>query len=239
MFAILYTLVLTHITMMFVVVYIHRGISHATIQFSPVFDHFIRLWLWLTDGVNIRDWAITHRLHHAHTDQPGDPHSPYLEGIVKIAWTNLLYTLVHRYRANYSQWTINHYGQGITCDWMETHVYQPYQRLGVFVMLTINILLFGFGVGLGIWLVQMIWTPFWTNSIVTGFCHWRIGYPHPDSQDRSKNLPFLGLFLIGDELHSNHHARPMDPCLRKYWWEFDLGWVYIRLFERLRLLTIL
>jgi stearoyl-CoA desaturase (delta-9 desaturase) len=52
------------------------------------------------------------------------------------------------------------------------------------------------------------------------------------------NIPFLGLFIIGDELHSNHHADPANAKLSTKWWEFDLGWMYIKIFEKLGLLTI-
>lgn len=237
MTAIIYTLILTHITSIVLAIYLHRGMSHGTIKFSKGFDHFCRFWLWLTDGVNIRDWMATHRRHHRFTDIEGDPHSPYLEGIKTIAWTNFWQTCYYRYRNFYPPEDTKRYAFGAPDDWMEHNVYQPYQRVGLLIMLAINVMLFGW-VGILIWLIQVAWTPFWSGTVITGFCHWKIGYKHPKSKDKSKNIPFLAPFLIGDEMHCNHHVKPYSANLKYQRWEFDLGWWYIKLFEKLKWLKV-
>lgn len=236
--AVVYTLVVTHITNVAVAIYLHRGVSHGTLEFHPILDHFFRFWLWLTDGVNIRDWVVTHRLHHIFTDVKGDPHSPKLEGMWIITVRNFFITLLQRYKNYYPDWTTRRYSKGVKDDWLERNLYQPYQRIGLLIMLIINIALFGFLIGLIIWVVQLCWTPFWSNSFITGVCHWKIGYKHPKVRDESKNIPFLGFFLIGDEMHSNHHAEPWNPCLRKRWFEFDLGWQYIKFFMTIGLIKL-
>lgn len=238
MIELFYTLIVTHITMMCGCIYLHRGLSHKTMQFHPILEHFFRFWLWITDGVMIKDWVATHRKHHRYTDVPGDPHSPTILGIKTVAWTNFYQTLFYRYRNFSSPWETDIYGRDTPDDWMERNVYVPYQRIGLLLMLFINILLFGYW-GLLIWLIQISWTPFWSGSIVTGFAHYWGGYHNPKAKDNSKNIPFLGFFIIGDELHSNHHAKPWSPKLSEKWWEFDLGWVYIRIFEKLGILSII
>lgn len=237
MIAIIYTLILTHLTMVAVCVYLHRGLVHRSMEFHPALEHFFRFYLWLTDGVDIKSWVATHRIHHRFTDVEGDPHSPVLLGIKAIAVTSFFQSCVYRYEnRDRSKLELQVYGSGTPDDWMEKNIY-CHQRLGLVLMLIINVLLFG-RVGVLIWLVQVIWTPLWSNSVVTGFAHYLGGYQHPDCKDNSRNLPFLGFFLIGDQLHSNHHANPSSAKLSQRWFEFDLGWMYIKLMSSLGLVKI-
>lgn len=48
----------------------------------------VRVLLWLTTGIKVREWAAVHRRHHAYTDVPGDPHSPFLKGYWKVQLYN-------------------------------------------------------------------------------------------------------------------------------------------------------
>lgn len=237
MIEVIYTLIVTHITMASVCIYLHRGTVHKSLEFHPFLSHFFRFWLWLTDGVHVKEWTATHRKHHRFTDVDGDPHSPMILGIKTIAWTNFYETLIYRYRNFGPKLEVEVYGAGVPNDWLERNVYVPHQRLGLVLMLIINVLFFG-KYGVLIWLIQLAWTPFWSGSIVTGFAHYLGGYHNPKAQDNSRNLPFLGFFIIGDELHSNHHANPSSAKLSQKWWEFDLGWFYICIFEKLHLLKV-
>ena len=225
---IVYTLLMCHITTVFYAVYIHRGLTHSTIKFKPAFEHFIRFWIWLTDGVNIPKWAISHRVHHRFTDVQGDPHSPVVNGLWRVGVINFCKTMINRYDNPSSDWAIVRFSDGIPDDWMEHNVYQPYQRCGLFIMLAINCLLFGWW-GIVVWLCQLACTPFWSNTLVNAIAH-TVGYQHPGSKDNSRNLFPIGILMAGDELHNNHHREPWNPCQRHRWYEFDLGWVYIRLF---------
>jgi stearoyl-CoA desaturase (delta-9 desaturase) len=235
-YEVIYTLVMTHITMASVSIYLHRGLSHQTITFHLILGHFFRFWLWLTDGVVIKHWVAQHRKHHKYTDVTGDPHSPIIFGLKAIAWDGFLATIFNRYRFFDSDWVIENYSKNTPNDWIEKTVYTPYSKVGLFVMLGIDVLLFGW-YGILIWIVQMVWIPFWSNSVVTGFCHWW-GYQHKDCKDNSRNLFPIGIIMVGDELHSNHHAHPNNPNNKYRWFEFDLGYIYIRIFEKLGLLTI-
>jgi stearoyl-CoA desaturase (delta-9 desaturase) len=108
--------------------------------------------------------------------------------------------------------------------------------LGLVLLLAIDVVLFGW-LGLLVWSVQVVWVPFWSNSIITGFAHY-VGYRKPNCKDNSRNLFPIGIVMIGEELHNNHHCRPSNPNLRHRWFEFDLGWVYIKLLEFVRLAKI-
>lgn len=233
MYTVIATLVMCHITMACVSIYLHRGLSHQRIQYHPVLEHFFRFWLWLTDGVIVKHWVAQHRKHHKYTDVQGDPHSPVIFGIKAIAWHGFFSTIFTRYQFFDTDWAIEHYGKGTPNDWIERHLYTPYSKAGLFIMLAIDVIAFG-PWGILVWVVQMIWIPLWSNSVITGLCHWW-GYQHEDCRDNSRNLLPIGIIMVGDELHSNHHAHPENPNHRHKWFEFDLGWCYITLLKWLGL----
>ena len=229
---ILYTLLLTQITILCVTIYLHRGVTHRGLEFSPVLSHFMRFWLWLTTGMITKQWVAIHRKHHRFIDTDGDPHSPKLFGIKNIVFRGVYYY----YQAAKDARMVVEYGAGTPNDWVERKIYTKHNFLGVFLMLSINILLFGW-IGILIWLVQIVWIPFWAAGIINGLGHWW-GYTNTDNKDSSRNIFPLGIWIGGEELHNNHHAEPTNPRLSRKWWEIDIGWIWINIFKHLRLLKI-
>lgn len=221
-------------TMTSVCIYLHRGMAHQSMKFHPWLQHTFRFWLWLTDGVNVREWVVTHRKHHRYTDKPGDPHSPSVQGIKVVAWDNFISTVVQRYKSNPTPLEMEVYSVGCPNDWLEK-VYAT--KVGLVIMLIIDVLLFD-RIGILVWLVQIAWTPFWTCTVVNGLCHYGLGYQVKGCQDNSRNIPLLGLFLIGDEYHSNHHTHPGSPKLSRTWYEFDLSWAYIKVLKRVGMIHV-
>jgi stearoyl-CoA desaturase (delta-9 desaturase) len=96
-------------------------------------------------------------------------------------------------------------------------------------MLVIDLLLFGLW-GLIVWGVQMLWIPFWAAGVINGVAHW-IGYRNGETKDQSRNLLPIGIIIGGEELHNNHHLEPANPRLSRRWFEFDLGWMWFKLFS--------
>lgn len=232
MIPLLYTLIITQITILCVTIYLHRGVTHRGLEFHPVLSHFMRFWLWLTTGMITKQWVAIHRKHHRFIDTDGDPHSPKLFGIKNIVLRGVYYY----YQAAKDARMIVEYGVGTPNDWVERKVYTKHNFLGVFLMLAINILLFGW-IGILIWLVQIVWIPFWAAGIINGLGHWW-GYKNTDNKDSSTNIFPLAIWIGGEELHNNHHAEPANPRLSRKWWEIDIGWVWINIFKHLRLLKI-
>ena len=230
--ALIATLVMTHITIICVTVYLHRGQAHRGITFNPVLEHFMRFWLWLTTGMVTKQWVAIHRKHHRFTEHEGDPHSPHVYGIrtvfFKGAW---LYN-----QASKDRGMIQAYGTGTPNDWLEQNLYTPHSRLGVVLMLLIDLYFFHLW-GWLVWGVQMIWIPLWAAGVVNGFGHW-FGYRNTDTKDCSRNIVPWGIVIGGEELHNNHHAEPANPRLSRRWFEFDLGWLYIQVFRRSGLVTL-
>ena len=232
MIELIYTLVVTHITIICVTVYLHRGQAHKGLVFNPILEHFMRFWLWLTTGMVTKQWVAIHRKHHRYSDVEGDPHSPHVFGIYTVLFKGAL--LYHE--ASKDKDMVNTYGVGTPSDWLELHVYTPHSRLGISILFLFNIALFGW-VGALIWGIQMLWIPFWAAGVINGIGHWW-GYINGSTKDHSRNISPFGIIIGGEELHNNHHLEPANPRLSRRWFELDMGWIYIQLFRTLGLLKL-
>jgi stearoyl-CoA desaturase (Delta-9 desaturase) len=232
MSAVLATLVMTHITIICVTLFLHRGQAHRGIEFHPILGHFMRLWLWLTTGMVTRQWVAIHRKHHRFTDEPQDPHSPVHYGIWRVLFKGA--GLYHS--ASKDTAMIQQYGAGTPADWIENNLYSKHSRLGILLMLIIDLLLFG-PWGFLVWGIQMLWIPFHAAGIVNGLGHW-FGYRNTNTKDKSTNIVPWGIWIGGEELHNNHHANPSSPKLSKEWFEFDAGWMWLTLFRTVGLAKI-
>jgi len=179
-----------------------------------------------------RHWVAVHRMHHQKTDQEGDPHSPHVYGIKRVLFKGAV--LYHE--ATQDKKLVESMTPDIKDDWIERKLYTPYSRLGILLMLVINLVLFG-PWGLLIWGVQMLWIPFWAAGVVNGLGHW-IGYRNHETKDHSRNIFPIGIIIGGEELHNNHHRRPTDPKLNHKAFELDIGHVWLTLFRILGLAKI-
>ena len=124
-------------------------------------------------------------------------------------------------------------GIGTPNDWIERKLYTPHPFAGILLMLVIDLLFFG-PVGFIVWGVQMIWIPFWAAGVINGLAHW-IGYRNYEVNDTSRNLFPIAIWIGGEELHNNHHGEGASPKFSRKWWEFDIGWLYIRILQTLKL----
>ncbi len=229
---ILVTLVLTHITIAAVTIYLHRSQAHRGLDLHPIVSHFFRMWLWLTTGMLTREWVAIHRKHHAKCEREGDPHSPIMFGLEKVLWQG---AELYREEA-LNEETLKRFSHGTPDDWMERKVYSAHPSLGIFIMMAINLSLFG-AFGLCVWAVQMAWIPFWAAGVVNGLGHY-VGYRNFSSPDSSTNLFPIGILIGGEELHNNHHAYGTSAKFSSKWYEFDIGWMYIRMMQAVGLAKV-
>jgi len=229
---IIYTLVMVQITIACVTLYLHRSQAHRAVQFHPVVAHFMRFWLWLTTGMVTRQWVAIHRKHHQKSDQEGDPHSPQIYGIWRVLFGGAF--LYHKASKNTAM--IDSLSKDTPNDWIERNLYTPHSRLGILLMLIIDLVLFG-PVGFVIWGVQMLWIPVWAAGVINGLSHWW-GYRNTDTKDTSRNLWPWAIWIGGEELHNNHHADGASANFRQRKWEFDIGWMYIKILEFFKLAKI-
>ena len=221
--AALYLLVVTHITIVSVTVYLHRFSAHRSILLGPVIAHFFRFWLWLTTGQVTREWTAVHRKHHAECESLDDPHSPVKQGLPKILWNG-----VEVYKSAIAdKEALKRYGKGCPDDWLEHHLYSR-NSLGITLMLVLDLFFFGV-LGITIWAIQMVWIPFFAAGVINGVGH-SIGYRNFESPDASRNILPWGILIGGEELHNNHHTYPNSAKLSRKNYEFDIGWLWIKLF---------
>lgn len=229
MVELIYTLIVTHITIICVTLYLHRGQAHKGIEFNPVIEHFMRFWLWLTTGMITKQWVAVHRKHHRFCEESGDPHSPHQFGILRVFFGG---AFLYGHAAKDSN-MVNTYGVGTPDDWIERNLYTAHSRLGIFILLVLNLILFG-AWGLLVWGIQMIWIPLWAAGVINGIGHWW-GYRNGETRDRSKNIVPWDIVVGGECLHNNHHLDPGNPKLSRRWFEFDAGWMWLSILRLLRL----
>jgi len=229
---IIYTLIVTHITIVSVTLFLHRGQAHKGIVFHPILSHFMRFWLWLTTGMVTKQWVAIHRKHHVYSDKDGDPHSPHVFGI----WTVFTKGALLYHHASKDTDMVNKFGVGTPDDWMERNIYTPHSRLGILLMLVIDLLFFG-PWGLLVWGIQMLWVPFHAAGVINGLGHWW-GYKNGPTRDKSRNLIPWGIWIGGEELHNNHHLDPASVRLSRRWFELDVGYLWLRLFTTIGLAKI-
>jgi len=223
---VLVALILTHVTIVTVTVFLHRCQAHRALDLHPAVSHSFRLWLWLTTGMTTREWVAIHRKHHAKCETSDDPHSPQVVGINRVLWGGVLLYVKESHNRN----TIERYGYGTPDDWLERKLYSRYVILGLTLFGTADVLLFGIVPGVLIFLTQIVWIPFWAAGVINGIGHYW-GYRNWSTEDASTNIVPWGLLIGGEELHNNHHAFVTSAKLSNKWYEFDIGWMYIRVLE--------
>ncbi|WP_460417499.1 delta-9 fatty acid desaturase DesA [Pseudomonas sp. microsymbiont 2] len=226
------TLLMTHVTIISVTIYLHRYSAHRALELNAGLKHFFRFWLWLTTAQNTREWTAVHRKHHAKCETPDDPHSPLHKGLGTVLRKG---AELYREEARNEE-TLRIYGKNCPDDWIERNLYSRFKLGGIALMAVIDLLLFG-TIGITIWAVQMVWIPFWAAGVVNGLGH-AVGYRNFECRDAATNLVPWGIIIGGEELHNNHHTYPNSAKLSVRRWEFDMGWMWIRLLSLLRLAKV-
>jgi stearoyl-CoA desaturase (delta-9 desaturase) len=229
----IYVAILGHITNLCVTLYLHRSATHEGVIFHPAITHFMRFWLWLTTGVKTREWVACHRKHHAFSDREGDPHSPVQEGLLEIVFGGVFFYQ----EACKDQEMLEKYGKGCPDDTIERRLYTAHSWFGLLLMMILDLVLFGPVWGMVAWVGMTVWLPIFGN-VINGVGH-ALGYRNFATKDASRNIIPLGVWIVGEELHNNHHADPRSANFRAKWYEFDIGWVYIKLLSWLKLADVL
>ena len=230
---VLVTFVMVQFTFMGVTLYLHRDAAHRSLDLHPVLRHIFRFWLWMSSGIVTREWVAVHRKHHARCETPEDPHSPVIFGLKKVLLEGAeLYQAVAR-----DPEVQEKFGRGTPNDWMERNVYSRYRNLGIILMVVTDLLLFGVP-GIIVLSVQMLAIPVMAAGVINGLGH-HTGYRNFECPDAATNIVPWGIIVAGEELHNNHHAFPSSAKFSIRKWEFDMGWLYIRVFQALGLAKVI
>jgi stearoyl-CoA desaturase (Delta-9 desaturase) len=226
-------LVFVQVTIAGVTLYLHRCQAHRALELHPVVSHFFRFWLWLTTGMITKEWAAIHRKHHAKCETAEDPHSPRIHGINKILFTGVAMYV----KESHNTEVMDRYGHSTPTDWIERNLYTPLNKWGVVLLAAIDIAVFGVVPGAIIYVAQIAWIPFWAAGVINGIGHYW-GYRNFQTEDDSTNIVPWGAWIGGEELHNNHHAYPTSAKFSIRPYEFDLGWLYIRMLSVFGLATV-
>lgn len=229
---VLVAFVLVQITFMAVTLYLHRDATHRSLDLHPALRHFFRFWLWFASGMLTREWVAVHRKHHARCETPDDPHSPVIFGLKKV-----LLEGAELYKAAAADpQVLEKFGRGTPDDWIERNLYQRHRALGITLLVITDLVLFGVP-GILILSAQLLAVPLLAAGVVNGLGH-HTGYRNFECPDAARNITPWGFLLAGEELHNNHHAFPSSAKFSIRAWEFDLGWVYIKVFSALGLAKV-
>lgn len=225
---VLYFAIMTQITIATVTIYLHRCCAHRSVDLHPMLVQFFRFWVFFTTSMVPSHWVTVHRKHHVECETEDDPHSPQIFGIRKV-----LLEGVELYREAITPESIERYAKDMPADWIERHLYDPKSFIGCVILMGFNLILFG-PIGLTVWALQMMWIPVWAAGVINGLGHY-LGYRNNECQGAAVNIVPWAFFIGGEELHNNHHTYPNSAKFSIKWWEFDIGWMYIRILSFLGL----
>jgi len=225
---------MAHITISCMSISFHRAHTHQALKLSPVIDMPMQMVLWCVTSMSKLDWVSVHVYHHAHSDTEKDPHSPSQKGLARVFFLGAFdYTRaknwpeVRKIRARIPATRMERY--------IADHTFQGPMAMGIGLMI-----LFGPFYGSILTVLNFAISPLFAVGGVNALAH-AIGYQNYDSKDESRNLGFLFIlnWIISGELdHNNHHKFPKSPTFAHRWYEFDIGWVYIRMMKWAGLATV-
>jgi len=205
----------------------HRLLTHRGYRTPKAVEYLLTLCGLLALEAGPVAWVVTHRIHHAHTDAPGDPHTPRDGGW----WAHAGWVL---------RGTAQRYGREVCLryapDLMRDPVHRWFERLYYVPIILLGVAL----LALGGWLM-LFWGVFLrvtfnlhTTWLVNSAAHlW--GGRRFETADDSRNSWWVALLTWGEGWHNNHHAHPTAARHGVAWYEVDFNWWGIRGLELLGL----
>ncbi|MDG2222236.1 MAG: fatty acid desaturase [Rubripirellula sp.] len=209
----------------------HRLLSHQSFQTSAPLRWLIAWIGGLAGEGSAIHWAANHRIHHARSDQSGDPHSPR-EGFL---WSHMLWCMQHdtpeELDAMHQRWAP---------DLVKDPVLRFLDRTFLLWQVVFAIGIFGVGYlwgGMPLAASLLVWGVF-VRMVIVLHATWCInsvthiwGYKTYDNGDDSKNLWWVAAVTFGEGWHNNHHAYQRAANYGHRWWEIDTTYLTIRLMK--------
>lgn len=198
----------------------HRFLSHRGLKLAAPLRFFVSLCGCLSVEGSPLTWAATHRLHHARSDQPGDPHSPR-DG---KWWSHINWLFV---RHTPEQEATLH--QRFCPDLVDDPIMRLFEKTFIYWSLALGALLYFIGGlpmvlwGMCLRLVVMYHSTWLVNSATHLW-----GYRSYETRDDSRNNWLVAVVSWGEGWHNNHHAYPRLARAGHRWWEVDVTWWVIK-----------
>jgi stearoyl-CoA desaturase (delta-9 desaturase) len=205
----------------------HRLLTHRGFKTPKWVEYFLTVCATLTLESGPIQWVGTHRIHHAHTEQPGDPHSPR-DG---TWWAHMGWILTGTAQ-QHDEVTLRRYVPDLMKDpfhvWLSKWFFVPVVALGVLLLVFGGWSVFFWGMFLRTTLgLHATW-------LVNSATHlW--GKKRYRTEDDSTNNWLIALLTFGEGWHNNHHAHPRAARHGYTWYDIDMNWYGIRALQLLGL----
>ena len=220
--------------------FLHRYASHSMFKMHPYVEKFFFLITMIAQGSSFLQpaaYALMHRKHHEHSDTERDPHSP-------VGFTNI-FSFMFRTAKEYQKYSKivaeNKYTDKDLPRWplLEkigdsyfTRISFAIGYIGLYTLFSPSLLLYL------LIPVHILMGPI-HGFIVNWFGH-RLGYRNfKKLHDNSRNTLFIDILMMGELYQNNHHKRPNQSNFAYKWFEFDFGYIIMKLFHKLRIITII
>ena len=206
----------------------HRVLTHRSARLVKPLEYLTAIFGTLAFQGDPITWVATHRIHHAHSDDAGDPHSTN-EG---FGWAHIEWLVRPNPNVPRTTEALRKYAPDLWSD----PFYRALMKLHIPMQVALAGLLFVLGgwpfVFWGIFgrLVFSYHSTWFVNSVTHMF-----GYRTYRTGDRSTNSWWVALISFGEGWHNNHHAFPYSARHGMAWWEVDITWWTIRLLKLVRL----
>lgn len=212
----------------------HRYFTHGSFETYRPIRWLLAFLGSLAGQGSVLRWVGTHRQHHQHSDQPGDPHSP-ADG---WWWSHLLWLFPHISRA---EWQALY--ERYAADLLKDRLLRFLDRTYILWHIILGAALFAGGLywswhtamSFLVWgmFVRMVWVFHHTWFVNSATHKW--GYRNFETNDNSRNLWWVALFSFGEGWHNNHHANQRSARHGLRWWEIDVTYWTIQVMAWLRL----
>ncbi len=194
----------------------HRLITHRGYRVPQAVEYFLVLCGSLALEGGPIQWAATHRIHHAHTDREGDPHTPR-DG----RWWAHIGWILRGTAQLHEESVLRHYAP----DLMKDRFYVLLNRFYYVPLIVVGIgLLIVGGWQVTLWGVFLrVTLGLHATWLVNSATHlW--GRQRFATGDDARNSWWVAMLTFGEGWHNNHHAFPTSAQHGLKWYEIDLNW---------------
>jgi stearoyl-CoA desaturase (Delta-9 desaturase) len=205
--------------MLWVSIAYHRYFSHRTFKTSRVFQFVMAVLANTTAQKGVLWWAGHHRRHHKYSDQPGDTHSPVLEGLwfAHVGWV---------VEDNPARDQID---EGRVKDLTAYPELRFLERINLVPALVLALILLAAGGWHAVlWGFFVSTVLLWHGTFTVNSLNHMFGRRRYQTTDDSRNNWFLAIFVTaGEGWHNNHHHYQAAANQGFRWYEIDAAFYFL------------